>query len=190
MRWLTLLLIGCTSSQPPAPPDVAHPWRAARKTVLLKSGDASCGAVAIAPNLLATAEHCMREDWALYATISDPGSWQSGTILYRDDVADLAIVNTSTPLREWATLAEASPGASVYSVHHGGGTMWRTETGVIEDEPRIRAAQWLKTSVWITFGASGCGLWNSRNELAGITSWFDGNDSYFVPAFEIERVIR
>jgi serine protease Do len=188
-----LLALACTSSPPPPlplEPIPLSPAVAMGLTVMLKSGGTMCGAVAVGPQMLATAAHCVPFASAQYAEHDDPEDWRAGAVVKRDANKDAAIVLTLEPLTEWATLAPVKRGANVYSVHHGDGRPWHFESGQVEGEPRINRADWTETTVPVSPGASGGGLWSIEGKLCGIVSWYRGSSSYFVPAREIDALIR
>lgn len=169
----------------------ANPDEATRRTFAFKSTTGTfCGAVAVGPALLATAEHCVGGLHCVYASHDEPDNWLPAVVFKRDAVRDLAIVATFQPLTEWAKLSPAHRGQRVYSIHHGGGRHWHIESGAVEGEPRINKADWTQTDVPVSPGASGAGLWDYDNNLTGIVSWYKGSSSYFVPAREVDALIR
>jgi hypothetical protein len=146
-----------------------------------------CAAVAIAPNLAVTADHCVPSRIVRYTTAElsgRPARSGVGFVVRRDAASDLAAF-TATGLVP-AEMSRVAPdlSRSTRLVAHVPAPWSATTIRPISfDESFVHTER-------IDVGASGSGLWNDAGELVGVAIGNDRSSGYFATIPRISRMLR
>jgi hypothetical protein len=177
---VSLCAVGCHAEVAP---------RVGDKPTLAVLGDAgiACGAVAVAPRLAVTANHCARTDLVEYLTPTRrAGEWRRslGLVVWRDAASDLAAFAAEGLLP--AELAEGllEPDHVTTLVTHVP-EPWSVVTVRLSEVEH----GFLRTGR-LRVGMSGSGLWDDRGRLVGVAVGNDAKRGYFAGTERITALLR
>lgn len=195
-RWfgLVVLLLAACASPPPPPPRplliiAEHPVVRAATVILHLEGTSYCGAVAIGPQLLVSARHCIDSGVAFFTTSIDDPVYDPAWVIASDPASDLTLLATVAQFQKWPAIRPwASIGEPVYSLNHANGSPYR----IYDGHTLGMADGYLVADVWVRPGASGCGLFSQDDELVGIVSKYerDGSAAFFGSSAALRRLIE
>jgi hypothetical protein len=177
--WFVLIGVGCHA-------EVAH--RVGDQPTLAVLGESGivCGAVAVAPRLAVTANHCARTDLVEYVAPTRRGDHRNGlgVVVWRDAASDLAVF-----LAEGLIPAELAEGPIEAE----------RVTALVTHVPEpwtLSAVQlseiehgFLRTGR-LRVGMSGSGLWDDRGRLVGVAVGNDAKQGYFAGSERIAALLR
>jgi len=146
-----------------------------------------CGAVAVAPTLAITANHCAPEREVAFVTASragQPDRTAYGTVVSRDVSSDLALISSSG-----LVAAELAPSAVDYEhattlVSHVPSPWSVTTRRPVDERDGFLQTPKLES------GMSGSGLWDDGGRIVGIAVGNDQNLGYFAGRERLQRLIQ
>lgn len=146
-----------------------------------------CGAVAVAPTLAITANHCVPERDVAFVTASrsgEPDRTAHGTVISRDATSDLALISS-----DGLVAAEIAPAAIDYEhattvVSHIPSPWSVTTLRPIDERDGFVQTPRLES------GMSGSGLWDDGGRLVGIAVGNDQTLGYFAGRERLRHLIQ
>lgn len=136
------------------------------------AGGSLCSAVAISPNEVLTAGHCVEGTTKGFVKLGDGKSYPA-TIEGLNTAQDLALLRIDGKMKHWADLGQLPRiGDKVYGVNFEMGLAYTYTEGVVENVAYVDEGDpspTILSSFNVMPGASGSGLFDNRGKLVGIT---------------------
>lgn len=196
---LAFLICACNAPLPAHPPGT--PENRAELAIVMLIGDPdgfgpSCAAVAVGPNELATAGHCVAREHVAFATRQD---WESNSgmgvarVMRVDEGNDLALLRSGErfPVTVEISRGALVPGESVYTVRHVAGSPWSYVSGYVVSGDRTdgEGAHFVQVDMPMPPGSSGAGLFDSNGRLVGVGSGRDADSGYFGAGWKVAELV-
>jgi hypothetical protein len=146
-----------------------------------------CGAVALAPRLAVTANHCAPTDLVEYLAPSRrPGEWRRGLglVVWRETASDLAAFAADGLVPAELAEGQLEPDHVTTLVTHVPEPWSVTGVRLSEIEHGFLRTGRLRA------GMSGSGLWDDRGRLAGVAVGNDAKRGYFAGVERIAGLLR
>jgi hypothetical protein len=154
---------------------------------VLGEGGIACGAVAVAPELAVTANHCARTDLVEYlAPTRRSGEWRRalGLVVWRDAASDLAAFAAEGLVPAEVAEGLLEPDHVTTLVTHVP-EPWSVVTVRLSEVEH----GFLRTGR-LRVGMSGSGLWDDRGRLVGVAVGNDEKRGYFAGTERISALLR
>lgn len=183
-RWLSILftawLGGCHA-------ELAGDSVADQATLVVLGDDGiACSAVAVAPKLAVTANHCVKNSLVAFSSAARRGAVQRkglGVVVVRDPTSDLAAF-----MAEGLTPAELVVGTVDFEHATTLVTHVPQPWSRYQVRPREAASGFLLTER-LRVGMSGSGLWDDAGHLVGVAVGNDARSGYFADGSRITALL-
>jgi hypothetical protein len=154
--------------------------------VVLGDGGVTCGAVAVAPKLAVTANHCVKTSLVAFTRAARRGVVQRqglGVVVVRDPTSDLAVFTA-----EGLTPAELVVGTVDFEHATTLVTHVPAPWSRYQVRPRETTSGFLLTER-LRVGMSGSGLWDDAGQLVGVAVGNDALAGYFADGSRIAALL-
>jgi hypothetical protein len=154
--------------------------------VVLGDGGITCGAVAVAPKLAVTANHCVKTSLVAFTRAARRGVVQRqglGVVVVRDPTSDLAAFTAEGLTPAALVLGAVDFEHTTTLVTHVPAPWSRYQV-----RPRETASGFLLTER-LRVGMSGSGLWDDAGQLVGVAVGNDAHAGYFAAGSRIAALL-